>query len=328
MLGRERGDGRLEVLQRFLVRDGRATPQALPDPLEARLNRASSMTLRLPAELGLRKIIRLPVAALENLREAVAFQLDRHTPFSQEEAYFDCTLLQRDEAAGQLVIEATVVARAVVGAACATADRLGWRIGAVELMREPEASTKPTRLPVADLQRKPRAQLALNAVAAIALIVLLAFAALLPVTVAQIEAGRLAPQLDAARRAAQDAAQLDKANQELRRQANFLAARARLRPPALDILLELTKLTPDDAWLDSVQYNGSEIQFAGLSSSASALIGRFAQSSLFRNMEFRSPVTPDPRSGRERFQISGQLQGPAGKPPPAAAPIPQPEPDL
>jgi general secretion pathway protein L len=315
ILGRDRGDGRLEVLQRFLVRDGKPMPQTLPDPIEARLNRASSMTLRLPAELGLRKTIRLPLATLENLRESVAFQLDRHTPFSQDDAYFDCTLLQRDDAAGQLAVEATVVARGVVSAACATAERLGWRISAVEIMRDETAGDKsPTRLTVPDLRRKPRAQLALTAAAIVLLILLAGVAALFPVTAAQLQERELAQQLDAARHQAEAAASLDKQNQELKREANFLAGRLKAHPSALDILLELTKLTPNETSLDTAQYTGTQIQFSGVSNSASALIGRFAQSSVFRNMEFRSPVTPDPRNGRERFQISGQLQAQPDKP--------------
>lgn len=315
MLGRDRADGSIEVLQRFLVRDGKAIPQSLPAALEAIRNHAASVTLRLPAELGLRKTIRLPLAAIENLREAVSFQLDRHTPFSKEEAYFDCRLLQRDDATSQLVVEATVVARGVVEAACATAERLGWRIGSVEIMREETGPrTAATPLVVPNLRRKPHAQLALNAATAAFFIVLVGIAALLPVIDEQTQEGKLAQQLDAARLQAQAAAHLDKENQELRREASFLASRITAHPSALDILLELTKLTPNDTFLESAQYNGSEIQLAGVATSASVLIGRFAQSSVFRNMEFGSPVTPDPRTGRERFQITGQLQAQAAVP--------------
>lgn len=315
VLGRDRAGGSIEVLQRFLVRDGKAIPQALPAPLNAARDQAASVTLRLPAGLGLRKTMRLPLAAIENLREAVSFQLDRHTPFSNEEAYFDCRLLQRDDGANQLVVEATVVARGVVDAACATAERLGWRIAAVEIMRD-EAGPRPAATPlvVPNLRRKPRTQLALNTAAAALFIALAGVAALLPVLEEQAQESTLARQLDTARLQAQAAAHLEKENQQLRREASFLAGRMTAHPSALTILLELTKLTPDDTWLESAQYNGSEIQLAGLATSASALIGRLAQSSVFRNMEFASPVTPDPRSGRERFQITGQLQAQAAAP--------------
>jgi Tfp pilus assembly protein PilN len=154
----------------------------------------------------------------------------------------------------------------------------------------------------------------LTAAAIVLLILLAGVAALFPVTAAQLQERELAQQLDAARHQAEAAASLDKQNQELKREANFLAGRLKAHPSALDILLELTKLTPNETSLDTAQYTGTQIQFSGVSNSASALIGRFAQSSVFRNMEFRSPVTPDPRNGRERFQISGQLQAQPDKP--------------
>jgi len=315
VLGRDNGKGSIDALQRFVIRDGKPVPMTRSAAAPSAFADARSVTLRFPAEIALRKTIRLPVAALENLREAVSFQLDHHTPFSSEEAYFDCKLLQRDDTAGQLVIEATVVARSVIDNARAAAEALGWHVGSVEVMAAAAASTNAnTRLLVPNLRRRPRGQMVLNGAAALLLIGLVGAAAVFPLARAHTQENELAQQLDRVRHQAEAAAKLDKQNHELQREANFLATRAAAHPSALNVLLELTKLTPDDTWLDVAQYTGNDIEFSGTSSSASALIGRFAQSSLFKNMEFRSPVTSDPRTGRERFQISGQLQPPAAKP--------------
>ena len=311
VLGRDRGDGSADTLQRFPVRDGKPVRATRSAP--STFSNATSATLRLPAELGLRKTIRLPVAALENLREAVSFQLDHHTPFSSEEAYFDCKLLQRDDAAGQLIVEATVVAREVVEHARAGAEALGWHVGAVEIMSAAAANSN-TRLFVPNLRRRRRGQTVLNGAAALLLVGLIGVAAAFPLVRTQMLESELAQRLDVVRHQAEAAAKLDKQNQDLQREANFLATRAASHPSALNILLELTKLTPDDTWLETAQYTGTDIEFAGVSGSASAFIGRLAQSSLFKNMGFRSPVTSDPRTTRERFQISGQLQLPAAQP--------------
>ena len=312
VLGRDRGDGNIDTLQRFVMREGKPVPLTRFAVARAALPSTTSITLRLPSDFGLRKTIRLPIAALENLREAVSFQLDHHTPFSSEEAYFDCRLVQRDDAAGQLIIEATVVARNVVDDARAAAEALGWHIGAVEIMAAAD-TTANTRLFVPNLRRRPQRQMLLNGAAALLLVGLIVAAAAFPLVRTHTQARQLAQRLDAARHQAEAAAQLDKQNQDLQREASFLAARAAAHPSALNILLELTKLTPDDTWLEVVQYTGTDVEFSGVSTSASAFIGRLGQSSIFRSMGFRSPVTSDPRTGRERFQISGQLQ-PAAKP--------------
>ena len=313
MLGRDRADGSVDILQRFTLRDGKPVPLTRSAVDSSAFPNTNPVTLRLPADLGLRKTIRLPIAALENLREAVSFQLDHHTPFSSEEAYFDSKLLQRDDAAGQLIIEATVVARKVVDHARAAAETLGCHVGAVEIMAAAPTNAN-TRLFVPNLRRRPHRQRVLNGATALLLVGLIGVAAVFPLVRTHMQEHRLAQRLDSARHQAETAAKLDKQNQNLQREANFLATRAAAHPSALNVWLELTKLTPDDTWLEVVQYTGNEIEFSGVSSSASAFIGRLAQSSIFKNLGFRSPVTSDPRAGRERFQIAGQLQSPAAKP--------------
>jgi general secretion pathway protein L len=312
VLGRDRSDGSFEIFDRFQARNGAAS---------GRFHRGEAVTLRLPAELALHKSMRLPLAAAENLREAVAFQLDRYTPYSYEDAYFDCALRQRDDVAGQLVIDATIVGRTDVDAARHRAEQLGCRIEAIEIKREAQpangtgAEAKGAiSLPVPALRHKPLAQLALTATASGLLVALTVVAIFLPLMTTRLRAEDATRQLDDARRQAEAAGRLQRENQELRRQAAFLADHAATHPAALDVLLELTKITPDDTWIDTAQLSGTTIQLSGLSASASALIGRYGQSSVFQNMEFRSPVTPDQRSNRERFQISGQLQTAAHKP--------------
>jgi general secretion pathway protein L len=85
-------------------------------------------------------------------------------------------------------------------------------------------------------------------------------------------------------------------------------------PMALQLLAELTRIAPDDTWLSSAQYSGKDLQITGLTHSASALLGRFEPSTILKNAQFRSPVTPDPASGDEHFVISVSVAG-AGPPP-------------
>jgi general secretion pathway protein L len=318
LLGRDRGAAGLETVERFAVRDGKVAPPPAQVARVAKLDTRASLTLRLPAAQALRRTIRLPIAALENLRDAIAFQLDRYTPFSHEHAYFDYLIVQRDEAAGQLVIEATVIAREIVSTTRGLVERLGLRVAAVEIMRDDEPKP-PTRLTMPELTRRPRAQHALNLAAAALLVLLTAAALILPLAREQKQANALAQQLDTLRRQSATAARLQGENDALRREATFLADRAS-HPTGLSIVLELTKLIPDDSWLEVIQYSGTQVDIAGISGSASALIGRLAQSTVFHNMEFRSPVTPDQRSGRERFQVSGQVSAPATQAPAAPKP--------
>ena len=47
------------------------------------------VVVSLPPREVLRRTITLPAAVEENLRQALTYDLDRHTPFKPEELYFD-----------------------------------------------------------------------------------------------------------------------------------------------------------------------------------------------------------------------------------------------
>ena len=64
---------------------------------------------------------------------------------------------------------------------------------------------------------------------------------------------------------------------------------------------------PDDTWLTRIDIRGNEIQIQGESSTAATLIGLLDGSELFKNPQFRSPVTQVPRTERERFHLSTEL---------------------
>jgi hypothetical protein len=54
---------------------------------------------------------------------------------------------------------------------------------------------------------------------------------------------------------------------------------------------------------------GTEVQLHGFARTASELIGLLDQSALFREPQFRAPVTQDPRHEAEQFHMSIGLEG-------------------
>ena len=58
----------------------------------------------------------LPIAAEDNLRQVLAFEMDRQTPFKADQVYFDYRLGEREAAARNLQVELIVVPRAPLDA--------------------------------------------------------------------------------------------------------------------------------------------------------------------------------------------------------------------
>ena len=86
-------------------------------------------------------------------------------------------------------------------------------------------------------------------------------------------------------------------------QARLAAQRATEHDP-LVLLSEITRLLPDNGWLNRFELKQGKLNLQGESANAANLIERFQNSPLISKVQFVSPITSDQRSGRDRFSIS------------------------
>src|SRR4029453_4673416 len=70
------------------------------------------MVISLPACAVLPRNLVLPAAVEENFRQALAYDLDRHTPFKAEELYFDAAIVDRDAVRSTLTMHLAAARRA------------------------------------------------------------------------------------------------------------------------------------------------------------------------------------------------------------------------
>jgi general secretion pathway protein L len=91
-------------------------PNASPPPeLSAQMEAAGetgAVVLCLPADKVLTRTLKLPLATEENLREVLAFQMDRQTPFTIEQVYYDYAVVARERKTRTLSVDLVVVPRA------------------------------------------------------------------------------------------------------------------------------------------------------------------------------------------------------------------------
>ncbi len=268
---------------------------------------AIEVTMRLPAARGTRTIIDLPLIAESNLREVVSFELDRHTPFNPSQAYYAHRILARDPTAKRLSVELTVVPRRVVADAAAAAAALGLDLDRVELAADSESGLSSGNLLPATAPAPRRAITRLNYALAAAAAVLAMVAIYLPISDAESRAAVLARDFAALKQSAERAAALRKEIDGERKAARFVIDRKRANPSVSDLLAEITRILPDDTFLSEWQLRGSELELTGITASSSELVALLEQSRRFRGTNFRSAVTPDKQTGRERFHIAVQV---------------------
>ncbi|MBI3933522.1 MAG: PilN domain-containing protein [Acidobacteria bacterium] len=97
------------------------------------------------------------------------------------------------------------------------------------------------------------------------------------------------------------------ANQDSMAQLATLAGFRRSGALPLDLLDELTRTLPADAWLQQLQYDGSVVTLSGTAPSASAVLQALSSSSYLEAAQFSAALnrTPD---GKEVFRIGARLR--------------------
>ncbi len=83
-------------------------------------------------------------------------------------------------------------------------------------------------------------------------------------------------------------------------------ARQSARVP-LEILNELTRILPRDAWLQQFTYDGATVSVSGTAPAASGLLQTLAESPYFENPQFRTSITRS-AEGQESFAITARLR--------------------
>ena len=265
--------------------------------------------VRLPSSQVLERTVRLPLAAEENLRGVLAFEMDRHTPYRVDDVYYDFRIRDRDAEAQLIEVELVVAPRGVVDAAVERATDWGFEPVAVDVSGD--SASRDGTLNLLPQERDGAAGQTVGGftlLLATAIAILLAVAVYIPVDAAKREAGALMVQVADAKAEAEAAIRLRKELDRFIEVRAFLADKKRDAPRAINVLNELTQILPDDTWLLQLQLRGSAVQFAGYSGSASAIIGIVEESPMFRNGQFRSIVAQDAKVGLERFNISAELE--------------------
>jgi len=274
-----------------------------PDNIDKR-----ELALTLSPSRVLRKTLTLPLVTEENLRQVLEFQMEQHTPFPASKVYFGYWVMGRDFEHGQLSVEFVATPREGVDTAIKTLSNLALPVGAVFANDMLAAGNLVNLLP-AGLGKAPSA-LRHGANPWLAgLVALLAVTAMaMPLVIKREAVVQLLPWVEKGKKAAET---VDTLRRELAARVdkhNYLLEKRQSTPTVIQALEELTRVLPDDTWVQTLDIKGKELQIQGETASSVRLIGLFEHSSMFREAGFRSPLTKGQSSGTERYQLALQIK--------------------
>jgi len=268
--------------------------------------------VRLPASRTLRKTVVVPVAAEPDLREALPFQIERHTPFTAAEVRYDYRIVGRDRDGQKLQIEMVAAPVSMVDEALATLGDWGLAPTIVDVVEEQGSARLGFNLIMhGDKAGRRRLHLSPRSLRIAAALAMVAAATYVPLAVQRGVLEALRADIEETRTEADRAADLKRQLDNLRESQLFVVARKRGSPSVIRIIDEMARLMPDDTWLTEFRFEGRDVQVAGYSAAASGLIAVIDQSPHFAKPSFRAAVTQDPRTSSESFRMAFELEAPA-----------------
>ncbi|MGF1455075.1 MAG: PilN domain-containing protein [Alphaproteobacteria bacterium] len=276
------------------------------------------VTIVLDTDCALIQAVTLPLAAEATLQDVIRYELDRLTPFSAEEAYTAGRIRRRDPARQTLDADLVLVPRKGLDPVLDTAKRCGLQVERVDVGRDEAGG--PGGLAGVNLiaGTGPRTGPGLGAKVFMGLMIM---ALVLGGSALGIGYGKrqsvldtVDAELDRVRRLALrfDVARQEEAERRGRREVvTRLKADA---PLAVEVLEEVTRLLPDDSFLESFRLTQDGLTIAGQSAQAAALIAAFEASPLFAGVAFNTPTVQAKATGRESFSLAMRLVPREGQP--------------
>ena len=269
----------------------------------------TTIVVRVPPEEVLKRTVTLPSAAAEDLRQVLGFEMRRQTPFAADQVYFDYRPLAQRRGSAKISVELSVTRREVVDQVLRLLP--GWNLsvdgsamipgidddGLLLRLSSPISMDSSSGIPVKLLW----------AINAVLLVVVIA----VPFIQQTNEIDGLRARVAVAKSDAETIAEIRERAERLRVNRRFLIDKKRDHPATVTVLAALTAALPDTTWVQRVEVDAYRVRLRGTSTTASSLIPIIEDSPMFHRVTFDAPVTRNPATGKEQFQLIFEI-APAG----------------
>ena len=305
-------NGRVSPLEEFaLSQDAKLQQQQIQDLLERNDLREAPRFLLLEQSVVLCKELKLPLAAESNLAQVLTFEMDRQTPFQASGVYFDWKVLDRIGATSQLQLQLFVVPRPEVERSVDALAGRGVALAGVDVVDDGH-SQGLNLLPPERRERTTNPKGRLNLVLGLAVVVLLAAVMAQSLYLRAHQVAELEQAIAAVQGEARKVMNIRQQIEDTGEAAGFLATRRAASPLAIELLADVTRLLPDDTYLDRLVIGPDNVQMQGKSQNAQQLIERVNTSELLDEAAFRGSTRLDARSGLEIFELNAAVASGGG----------------
>jgi general secretion pathway protein L len=264
----------------------------------------------LPASRCLIRYRKAPRAAVERIRDVLALEIERSTPFKMEEIRQAWRLVGSapfDDAGLEMVH--VIAKRRLVDPLLAEARSMGVAISAVDVTDAKGDRMGFNLLSRGEAPRSLAGRLSWAIGIAAALLVLVSAATAVVAVQRQNQAlERLEVETNAARTEAQAVRKRIQDADTLSERVGALRLRRAEGIRVVTLWEQMTRVLPDTAWLTNLRVENDTLWIDGYARSASELVGLIARSSMFSGVALSAPVVREDARASERFQIRMKIE--------------------
>ena len=248
--------------------------------------------LRLSRQAALERDVVLPLAAERDPERVLGYEMERLTPFTANEVFWDYAVRLRDKARARLTLRLTIVPRVNVQGLIDLLTEAGGRPDRLEVLTA--SGPRSIKLDHADERGTAgfwhsgwfsgRSRMIVVGVLALLVVVSPLIHQQLALASARERLDRLSPQM----------AQVDALRRRISGRGaggDAVAAETRRLGDTLEALAAVTEILPNDSYLTEFTMRERKMTLSGLSASAPKLISGLSADPRIRNPAFTAPVT-------------------------------------
>lgn len=258
-----------------------------------------------PESYGLCKRMTLPLAAKADLRAILFNQIDRITPFTADQIYFDYRIIDDGSSSDHIEFDFFIIPKIKLKSEIEQITDHGISIDRIILENtDHEMNFLPLREDNKASENNNTSIFKFWLMLAIFLGVLL-----VPTGYYEYQINGLQKSIDETALKARGAIEVNALFESHKSDMIYIVEKKQNSPLIITIINEISELLDDDTWLDQLVIKGDSIQLYGYSASATKTLEKLDQSFLFKNAKFMAAVVQNNIHNAERFQISLDLSG-------------------
>lgn len=257
----------------------------------------------------LTKRVTLPASTEENLYEVIQYEMDRYTPFSKDDVYFDYRIEDRIKDKELIKVLLIVVRKEVLNPAVHAIENSNLHLQRIDVVNShnPDQSLQNVKLlrSHTDLGSNQQSSVKWLAVAVVGLLLLTGFT---PLIINYMHISKLSSELEGLEKTVQKVKLLQSEYTKMQDQVGYLINIKEKNPSIIELLNLLTISIPDHTYVQRLSLEGGLLSIQGTSASASGLIPIIDESGMFDDIRFSAPVTQSGADGLERYSITAQIK--------------------